>query len=213
MDDRRLATVYTSPGDSWANLVEQTGLTRADLVELNWHVEGLDELSPGIPLNVPKSSEGAFLKQASAFHGAARSAYEVAKEEFLLNIKEDPRPGKDNPRIVLYHSTTSDGAQPDEVAWCSSFVNYCVEQSGKVGTDSKAARSWLHWGESVPRGQWREGDIIVFERGSEPWMGHVGFLKSIQGPRPMVLGGNQGDRLCYDDPYPFSAVLDVRRAT
>ena len=102
---------------------------------------------------------------------------------------------------------------PDEVSWCSSFVNYCVEQAGGAGTDSKAARSWLDWGRSVSHSDWREGDIVVFWREApNSWKGHVAFLVTWDGERPFVLGGNQGNKICVDDPYPFSQILSVRRA-
>ena len=70
-----------------------------------------------------------------------RAPTDVALDELALNVKEFPgRP--DNPRIVLYHSLDARRPAEDETAWCSSFVNYCVEQAGLIGTDSKWARSW-----------------------------------------------------------------------
>jgi uncharacterized protein (TIGR02594 family) len=143
----------------------------------------------------------------------AAAPYATARAELLLNISEDPRAGRDHPRIRLYHSTTSGGAEPDEVSWCSSFVNFCVERAGLIGTDSKAARSWLRWGAPVDRSDWREGDIIVFWRVSpDSWKGHVGFLVDWAGERPLILGGNQSDRLSIASPYPFTSILAVRRA-
>jgi len=89
------------------------------------------------------------------------------------------------------------GAAHDETAWCSSFVNYCVEKTGLRGTDSKAARSWhdQHWGRdvtSVPG----EGDIVVFSRhGPTDEGGHVGFFIADEDDQIRVLGGNQGNRI------------------
>ncbi|HYW16260.1 MAG TPA: TIGR02594 family protein [Allosphingosinicella sp.] len=211
MQNIRVATVYTTPSDNWANLAERTGLGREALVALNPHVEALDELEPGIPLDVPAEARRSFAFAARA-RGVA-DPYAVAREELLLNVAENPRPGQDHPRIRLYHSTTSGGAEPDEVSWCSSFVNYCAEKAGLTGTDSKAARSWLRWGSAVDRDDWREGDIIVFWRESpNSWKGHVGFLVDWAGPRPTVLAGNQSNRLSISTAYPFSAILSVRRA-
>ncbi len=85
----------------------------------------LRSVSGGLPLVLP----------------AERRPIDVARAELALNVAETPGPAN-NPRIVLYHSTTSGSSAGDETAWCSSFVNYCVEQAGFSGTDSKWARSW-----------------------------------------------------------------------
>lgn len=214
MYDGRTATIYTSPADSWETILATAGLARAELMSLNPHLEDVEQIEPGIPIDVPSQARTAIVGAAArAMLMRAASPYEIARKELLLNIAEDPRPGRDHPRIRLYHSTTSTGAEPDEIHWCSSFVNFCVEQSGHRGTDSKAARSWLKWGEAVPRDEWREGDVIVFKRAGSSWKGHVGFLVDWQGARPMVLGGNQNDRLSIGTPYSFNAVLGVRRST
>jgi uncharacterized protein (TIGR02594 family) len=63
-----------------------------------------------------------------------------------------------NPRIIQYHSTTTLRAGSDEIAWCSSFVNWCLRQAGIRGTSSAAAISWLSWGRSSAA---RHGAITV----------------------------------------------------
>ncbi|MEM9011264.1 MAG: TIGR02594 family protein [Pseudomonadota bacterium] len=106
-----------------------------------------------------------------------------------------------NPRIILYHSTTTLAAEKDEVPWCSSFVNFCVEQSGRIGTDSARAMSWHEeaWGNDVSAHP-KEGDIAVFRRraggpSGEVKGGHVGFWLSDQGDRIELLGGNQSNKV------------------
>jgi uncharacterized protein (TIGR02594 family) len=97
----------------------------------------------------------------------------------------------DNPRIVAFHASTDGGAEPDSVPWCSSFVNFCVQQAGLEGTRSKAARSWIEWGrasEFVP------GAVVVLKRGAPP-KGHVGFFVGTENGRILLLGGNQGNRV------------------
>jgi uncharacterized protein (TIGR02594 family) len=123
--------------------------------------------------------------------------YAVAQAELARDVHEIAGP-QDNPRIVLYHTTTTGGAAPDETAWCSSFVNYCVEQAGLTGTDSKWARSWhdTGWGHEVT-GEPRPGDIVVWRRrvGQEDG-GHVAFFVEKLGTDFIrVLGGNQSDRV------------------
>ncbi|HMG50980.1 MAG TPA: glycoside hydrolase domain-containing protein, partial [Inquilinus sp.] len=85
----------------------------------------LEPVSGGLPIDPPPSGE-------------TRRPIDVARAELALNVQEIPG-AQNNPRIVMYHATTSGGAAPDETAWCSSFVNYCVEQTGLRGTDSKWA--------------------------------------------------------------------------
>lgn len=97
--------------------------------------------------------------------------------------------GPGDSRIREYFSTTSLGAQPSSVPWCSAFVNFCVERSGNKGTKSALARSWLTWGRSTP--SLIPGCIVVLSRGS-PALGHVGFYvgEDRQGCI-RLLGGNQ----------------------
>jgi uncharacterized protein (TIGR02594 family) len=98
----------------------------------------------------------------------------------------------DNVRISEYLATVFGAPQPDEVAWCSAFVNWVLKQVGIEGTGSAAARSWMTWGAPCPV---RYGAIAVLWRGPESWMGHVGFVVSTTATRILVLGGNQDDQV------------------
>lgn len=136
----------------------------------------------------------------------------VARAELARGVREIAG-SSDNPRIVMYHGTTHGGRAPDETAWCSSFVNYCVEQAGYVGTNSKWAMSWhdSNWGTTVTSDP-REGDLAVFKRrkGSsrgEVSGGHVGFLLEDTGDQIRLLGGNQGNAVSIKN-YPKDGVLE-----
>jgi uncharacterized protein (TIGR02594 family) len=121
---------------------------------------------------------------------------DIALQELAQGVAEIPG-REDNPRIVMYHRTTEGGAAHDETAWCSSFVNYCVEQTGLQGTDSKAARSWhdQDWGRDVTTAP-IEGDIVVFSRHSPTEDGgHVGFFITDEDDQIRILGGNQHNRI------------------
>ncbi len=140
----------------------------------------LEEVSGGVPLDLPTS----------------RRPIDVARAELALDVREVPGE-RSNPRIAMYHATTAGGAAPDETAWCSSFVNYCVEQSGLRGTRSKWARSWHEegWGRDVTPSP-QEGDIVVWRRqGHGDDGGHVGFYIDGDASTIQVLGGNQGNRI------------------
>jgi uncharacterized protein (TIGR02594 family) len=210
----RIGTIFTGVLDTFASLLAQSGLSKPELIALNPHLAELDEITPGIPVDVPLPARQKLMSsRAGKRRAAAITPYQVARTELLKDVREVQGSG-DNPRIVEYHASTSGGAMPDSVPWCSSFMNFCVEQAGLVGTDSKAARSWhvQKWGVEVPRGDWEEGDIMVFWRG-EPRgsLGHVGFIVSLTGARPHILGGNQGDRVSIATPCGFEQILSVRR--
>lgn len=110
-----------------------------------------------------------------------------------------------NDRIVEYHATTSLKATQDSVPWCSSFVNWCIEQAGYKGTDSAAARSWSGWG--VPCDDFRpNGCVVVMKRKGG---GHVGFKVGEDAFYVYVLGGNQSDEVNVRK-FAHTQVLDYR---
>ena len=103
-----------------------------------------------------------------------------------------------NKRIIEYHATTTYLAKSDEVAWCSSFVNWVMKGAGYIPTRSAAAKSWLNWGVSTEP---RHGAITVVKlKGStgDPSNGspsgfHVAFLVGSSATHIKLLGGNQGN--------------------
>jgi uncharacterized protein (TIGR02594 family) len=101
-----------------------------------------------------------------------------------------------NPRIVEYLKSTNlpePDASSDETAWCSAFVNWCMEKAGYAGTDSAWAKSWLTWGKSLPTPQ--KGCVVVFERRMSNGTigGHVGFYLGENTDTVEVFGGNQSN--------------------
>lgn len=119
--------------------------------------------------------------------------------------------------IISYLASTTlpEEHHKDETAWCSAFVNWCIEQVGLKGTRSASARSWLEFGEEVDVPQL--GEIVVFWRGErEGRFGHVGFFIDEDDDNIVVLGGNQTDpeksvgAVCIK-PYPRKRLLGFRR--
>lgn len=136
----------------------------------------------------------------------------VALQEQREGVKEVAGPG-DNPRIVEYHMATSGRFQDDEVPWCSSFVNWCMDQAGVSKTNSARARSWLAWGKRISYPP--IGAVTVLQRGVGPQPGpdvikapgHVGFyLGHADAKNILLLGGNQGNAVSIRT-YPGTAVL------
>jgi uncharacterized protein (TIGR02594 family) len=115
---------------------------------------------------------------------------------------------EDNKRIIEYHACTTLKATDDETAWCSSFVNWCMEMAGLKGTRSAAARSWLDWGKVLDTPE--VGCIVVLKRGQPP-SGHVCFYAGPDTDPAYIrcLGGNQSDMVkC--SRYPVADILGLR---
>lgn len=104
-------------------------------------------------------------------------------------------------RIIEYHATTC-GSHSDQVAWCASFVNWCLKRVHLRGTNSAAAASWAKWGTALSAP--RFGCIVQLHNPShvkhDPRTGsssgnHVGFFVSKTLTHVTLLGGNQGNRV------------------
>jgi len=122
-----------------------------------------------------------------------------ALDQLAYHVKEDPRPGEDNPLIVAYHAVTAGGASPDEVPWCSSFVCWCVERAGLHSPRSKWARSWLTWADGVQISTPVFGAITVLARGTPGSnQGHVGILVSWRPGFVGIVSGNVQDTITVD---------------
>lgn len=99
--------------------------------------------------------------------------------------------------IVKYLQSTGlnrDMARDDFTSWCSSFTNWCVEQTKYQGTRDALANSWLTWGEEIKEP--RYGAITVVTRGVGQY--HVGFFlhigeKSVpDGEEELEVNGKDG---------------------
>lgn len=129
----------------------------------------------------------------------------VAEGEIGIKTFAD---GESNPRITEYHNGTNIAGYDDKAAWCSSFVNWVLNQSGYAGTNSALARSWLDWG--TPLVKPRFACITILEREqADGWQGHVGFFLKTEGNRIFLLGGNQLKEV-RQHHYPQSSVLGFR---
>jgi uncharacterized protein (TIGR02594 family) len=106
-----------------------------------------------------------------------------------------------NPVIVMFFLATASTPQGDQTAWCSAFVNWCLDRSGIKGTGNAGSQSFGAWGREIwsasngplPTSA-HAGDIAVFQDLAQPQRGHVCFFKRISEKSPMsieVLGGNQ----------------------
>ncbi len=114
----------------------------------------------------------------------------------------------DNPKIVEYHASCDDDVTDDEVPWCSSFVNWCMQEADRPRTNSRAARSWLNWGTHLIEPAY--GCVCVLWRESrDSWKGHVGFYLGTIGNDVLMLGANQRNEVSIRR-YPLDRVLAYR---
>ena len=129
-----------------------------------------------------------------------------------IGVKEYPDANNNHPRIQAYLATVNglDAIQKstDETAWCSCFMNWCVEQVQINGTDSARAKSWGNWRKEVAIENAQVGDLAVFDRRSATASGgHVGIVIEVNDARDeiLVLGGNQSSSVSYSW-YPVDGV-------
>jgi len=130
-----------------------------------------------------------------------------------IGVHEISGPDASNARIDAYNASVHVKGDDSENAWCSAFVNFCMECAGIEGTDRPNARSWLDWG--VPLMRPRAGCVVVFTRPEAgPANGHVGFWISEVASigQTMVLGGNEHNSVRVA-PYSTARVLGWRWPT
>ena len=114
----------------------------------------------------------------------------------------------DNTRILaLYRDAGHPEVAHEETAWCAAFVGACLTRGGSPGTHSLMARSYLSWGSALD--ETRVGAVAVLSRGSDPALGHVGFLVGESADGIYLLGGNQGDAVSVA-PFDRSRLLGLR---
>lgn len=156
---------------------------------------------------------------AGGVSGAAAAAQEwMAVAEREAELPEHarsawPDPGE-NPRILEYFRIAAAWFEPgegDETDWCAAFVNWCLIQSGHVGTDHPGARSfaWNRKGQFLRLPGPARGAIGVIRRdppavedGWESGPGHVGFVTAFTPTHVTLLGGNQS-RTVRRQTYPM----------
>lgn len=119
---------------------------------------------------------------------------------------------KNHPLIQWWLSLCGFGTDaPDEVPWCSAFVNGIAWELRLPRSKSAAARSWLEVGRPVLANDEQIGfDVAVLSRGNTPTQGHVGFFGGLKDGSVYVLGGNQNNSVSVEK-FAASRILEIRR--
>ena len=81
-----------------------------------------------------------------------------------------------NPEVLKYAKESGiTGFTTDEIAWCSTFVNWVATKAGLQQSGKANARSWVYVGTRVTIPE--PGDVVVFWRESpQSWKGHVAIF-------------------------------------
>lgn len=133
------------------------------------------------PLNIPASDTPT---------GTGPNWYQIAQKE--IGVKEGPG-ANGNAKILEYIATTGLSTK-NVVAWCASFVSWCMKQAGKpIPPGAAGSQNWKNYGTPVTTPT--IGTIIVL--GISKGYGHIGFYAGATGDKVNLLGGNQSDQVKY----------------
>jgi uncharacterized protein (TIGR02594 family) len=120
---------------------------------------------------------------------------------------------KNHPLIQWWLSLCGfDMDSPDEIPWCSAFINGIAWDLRLPRSKSAKARSWLDVGIPIFLHDANLGDIVILKRNNNPEQGHVGLYAGVEAQYVMVLGGNQSDSVCLAK-FNQGDVLGLRRIT
>jgi uncharacterized protein (TIGR02594 family) len=196
-------------GDKLSKIAKAFGVSLSDLIAANPQIRNPDLIKIGQIIHVPPTGPTEKVQPVTNPPGGDAPAwYRLARREMKDGTEEIPGATEHNPRILEYHASVTGGFDENEIPWCSSFVNWCMEQSDIKGTDSAKARSWEKWGKKLSKP--KRGAVAVFWRESKSsGKGHVGFFVEENSTHVSVLGGNQGDRVSVDK-YPKARLLSYR---
>lgn len=133
-------------------------------------------------------------------------------QRFVGEVQE--RPGAQHAPFIqwCHESCGLSPDTPDEVPWCSSWLNRMAWLLRLPRSKSARARSWLDVGLPVhlEEAQAGKNDIVILKRGPAP-QGHVGvFAGRSLGGDVFILGGNQGDAVSVRS-FSVNDILGVRR--
>ncbi|MCF6298104.1 MAG: TIGR02594 family protein [Flavobacteriaceae bacterium] len=136
---------------------------------------------------------------------------EVALEEAKLakGIHEDFKPTITMVKKYHNHCNIFDNpktlktVEDEDLSWCASFVNWCLDQTDYKGSKSAGSQSIL-WKEGKLFKRIKEpvfGAIVVMtnhrkDNGKKTGFGHVTFLYGVDNNENLIcLGGNQGQTI------------------
>lgn len=127
------------------------------------------------------------------------------------------RPGdEDHPLIQWWLSLCGQSLDAhDEIPWCSAFASGVAWECRLPRSKSLSARSWLEVGTPIPLSAATPGYcVVILNRGGSPspttaGPGHVGYFAGIEEQFVLLVGGNQGNKVCVSR-FQIADILGVR---
>jgi uncharacterized protein (TIGR02594 family) len=108
-----------------------------------------------------------------------------------FGVREYAGPRSNAAVVAMYKDAGHEAITDDAVPWCAAFVGACLVRSGVTATGSLRARSYLDWGIAIEQAAF--GAVAILSRGSNPALGHVGFVVGATDDDVYLLGGNQAN--------------------
>ena len=164
----------------------------------------IDDADNAPPFGYRPATDAQKKKAADISAGAPKgpAPVDIAQSFFERFYKKDPEaitqwpaPASWNPLMLEFFFTTPSKFNSDMVAWSAAFVNWCLERSGRSGTQNSGSQSFLAKEFKITDAP-QPGDLAVFtcydkSTGRSLSFGHVAFFKEkLAGNRIRVIGGN-----------------------
>ncbi|KGM54003.1 hypothetical protein N800_05980 [Lysobacter daejeonensis GH1-9] len=100
---------------------------------------------------------------------------------------------------INYHKQIGISFKSLSVAWCASFVNYCLKTAGYKHSGSAGSQSFRNSANFHKLTAPVYGALVVYSNPKKPGQGHVAFAYcKLKGGDVAVLGGNQGDSITFN---------------
>lgn len=100
---------------------------------------------------------------------------------------------------INYHKKIGLSFKSLSIAWCASFVNYCLKVAGYKHSGSAGSQSFRHSANFHKLASPVYGALVVYSNPKKPGQGHVAFAYcTLKDGDMAVLGGNQGDSITFN---------------
>lgn len=119
---------------------------------------------------------------------------DIAK--YLRTVKTDPALDKKGRSWELSTSWKTKGGWR-MAAWCAAFVNWCLIQAGASHLGYATADAWLKFGMTLAAPTYGCLVIVAPSSSTGSTTGHVAFYGGSVGKYIWLLGGNQGNKVCW----------------
>lgn len=153
-------------------------------------------------------------KQNTSANAMIAPAVASGRDSHTINVADDyiglSERGSKRQLMNLFGFAFKGKIDPARTPWCAAFANGILSKTGKRGTGSLTATSFMGWGRKTQYPS--QGDIVVLKPGKRYHVGfYMGTVKRNGKTYIAVLGGNQSNsvKVTY---YRASKVVAYRTA-